>query len=257
MTMLDAVIKALTQMVSPPFRALLFKAMGLALVLVVLAGIGVHRLLLWLASLGENWAESVLGSTAHAPLVALAWILSVAAGLGIIVGSVFLMPAVTALVGSFFVDDIALEVERQHYPDQPVGTRLPLLRAILEGVKTALLAVAVYLIAVPSLLVAGLGTVIFFIASAYLLGRVYFELAAMRYRSPSEAKMLRKRNQHTVFMAGLFIAAFVSIPIVSLATPLFAMALMVHVHKRTMIGGAWKTDGGATAELAPISGRAS
>jgi uncharacterized protein involved in cysteine biosynthesis len=58
-------------------------------------------------------------------------------------------------------------------------------------------------------------------------------------------------------MAGLFIAAFVSIPIVSLATPLFAMALMVHVHKRTMIGGERKTDGGTAAELAPISGRAS
>ena len=36
----------------------------------------------------------------------------------------------------------------------------------------------------------------------------------------------------TVFLAGLLIAAFVSIPIVNLATPLFAMALMVHMHKR-------------------------
>jgi CysZ protein len=35
-----------------------------------------------------------------------------------------------------------------------------------------------------------------------------------------------------VFIAGLFIAAFVSIPIVNLATPLFGMALMVHIHKR-------------------------
>jgi uncharacterized protein involved in cysteine biosynthesis len=33
-------------------------------------------------------------------------------------------------------------------------------------------------------------------------------------------------------MAGLLIAAFVSIPIVNLATPIFAMSLMVHVHKR-------------------------
>ena len=36
----------------------------------------------------------------------------------------------------------------------------------------------------------------------------------------------------TVYIGGLFIAAFVSIPIVNLATPLFAMALMVHLHKR-------------------------
>ena len=34
--------------------------------------------------------------------------------------------------------------------------------------------------------------------------------------------------------AGVFIAAFVSIPILNLATPLFAMAFMVHVHKRSL-----------------------
>jgi CysZ protein len=32
-------------------------------------------------------------------------------------------------------------------------------------------------------------------------------------------------------VAGMFIAAFVSIPIVNLATPLFGMAFMVHMQK--------------------------
>jgi uncharacterized protein involved in cysteine biosynthesis len=67
-----------------------------------------------------------------------------------------------------------------------------------------------------------------------LLGREYFELAAMRYHGVDAAKALRKSNRATVFVAGLFIAAFVSIPIVNLATPLFAMALMVHIHKQVM-----------------------
>ena len=230
--MLDAAIKALVQMLSPPFRAVLGKAIGLALVLIVAIGIALQRLLMWLATAGEGWAESVLGGSAHTPLEILSWILAVAAGLGILVGSVFLMPAVTALVGSFFVDEIALEVERTHYPDAPPGRPLPLPTAVLEGVKTALLAVLVYLIAVPFLLVAGAGAVIFFIAAAYLLSREYFELAAMRFHPVGEAKALRKANQSTVFTAGLLIAAFVSIPIVNLATPLFAMAMMVHVHKR-------------------------
>jgi CysZ protein len=232
--MLDAAIKALSQIFSPPFRAILLKAVGLALVLVVLGGIAVHRALIWLAGMGETWAGNAIGPAAHTPLAILAWILSLAAGLGLIIGSVFLMPAVTALVGSFFVDDIALEVERVHYPGEPVGSPLPFLRAMLEGAKTALLALVVYLLAVPSLLIAGAGVVIFFVASAYILGREYFELAAMRYHPVRPAKMLRKHNQGTVFIAGLFIAAFVSIPIVNLATPLFAMALMVHIHKRVM-----------------------
>src|SRR4029077_16761512 len=113
--------------------------------------IGLYRLLTWFTGAGADWAEGALGVSAHTPLAILAWALSIAAGLGIIVGSVFLMPAVTALVGSLFVDDIALEVERTNYPGEPVGTALPLARAIIEGAKTALLAVAVYLVALPFL----------------------------------------------------------------------------------------------------------
>jgi CysZ protein len=168
----------------------------------------------------------------HLPLLVLAWVLSVAAGIGIVIGSIFLMPAVTALVGSFFVDDIALQVERRYYPNESTGTALPLVRALVEGVRTALLALVVYLVAVPFLLLAGAGVVIFFVATAYLLGREYFELAAMRHHPAPYAKALRRQNQAMVFTAGLLIAAFVSIPIVNLATPLFGMALMVHMHKR-------------------------
>ena len=86
--------------------------------------------------------------------------------------------------------------------------------------------------ALPFLLFAGFGALIFFFCTAYILGREYFELAAMRYRSIAEARALRKQNQGTVFAAGLLIAAFVSIPVINLATPLFGMALMVHMHKR-------------------------
>src|SRR5262249_54088648 len=113
-----------------------------------------------------------------------------------------------------------------------LGTPLPVSRAIFEGLKTALLAIGVYLLALLLLLVAGIGVVIFFLATAFLLGREYFELAAMRYRPPAEAKRMRKDHSGTVFVAGMCIAAFVSIPIVNLATPLFGTALMVHVHKR-------------------------
>jgi CysZ protein len=109
---------------------------------------------------------------------------------------------------------------------------LPLWLAIREGGKTALLAVLVYVCAAPFLLFAGFGAVIFFLATAWLLGREYFKLAAMRFRSPDEARAMRARNAGAIFLGGLLIAAFVSIPIVSLATPLFAMGLMVHVHKR-------------------------
>ena len=163
--------------------------------------------------------------------------LSIAATLGIVTGALFLMPAVTAFVGSFFVDEIADEVERTHYPAEPPGTALPLLRALIEGIKTALLAVLVYLCAVPFLFVAGLGLRHLFLANAYLLSREYFLLAAMRFRPPDEAKAMRRAHRDADFPGRLLIAVFVSIPIVNLATPLFAMAMMVHMHKRLSGGG--------------------
>ena len=230
--MIDDAIQAITQMVSPPLRAVLWRSIGLALALIVAVGIALERLIVWMLGAGSASVETTLGPHAHAPATALAWLLSFAAGLGIVVGSVMLMPAVTAVVGSFFADQIGAEVEREHYPADPPGKALPLWLAMWEGAKTALLAVAIYLCAVPLLIFAGFGAVIFFLATAYILGREYFELAAMRFRPPAEAKALRKRNAGTVYVGGLFIAVFVSIPIVNLATPLFAMALMVHLHKR-------------------------
>src|SRR5436305_1446286 len=100
--MFDAAIKALTQMFSPPFRRVLLKSIGLGLVLIVLMGIGLNRLFSWIATTGATWAEATAGG--HTVWQILAWVLSIAATLGIITGALFLMPAATAFVGSFFVD---------------------------------------------------------------------------------------------------------------------------------------------------------
>ena len=56
--MLDAAIKALTQMFSPPFRRVLLKSIGLALLMIVLVGIGLNRLFSWMADSGAVWADS-------------------------------------------------------------------------------------------------------------------------------------------------------------------------------------------------------
>jgi CysZ protein len=230
--MIDAVANALSQMFTQPLRRVLLKAVGLALLLIVIIGIGLQRVLAALAENGATWAEQTSGMAPHAAWATLVWVLSIMAGLGIVTGALFLMPAVTAFVGSFFVDEVAEVVERTHYPAEPVGRALPLFRALIEGIKFATLALAIYLCAVPFLLLAGLGVIILFLANSYLLGREYFELAAMRFRSPAEAKAMRKANAIYVFLAGMVIAVFVSIPLLNLATPIFAMAFMVHIHKR-------------------------
>ena len=53
--MLDAAVKALTQMFSPPFRRVLLKSIGLALLMIILVGIGLNRLFSWMADSGAVW----------------------------------------------------------------------------------------------------------------------------------------------------------------------------------------------------------
>jgi uncharacterized protein involved in cysteine biosynthesis len=230
--MLGAAAKALAQMFTPPFRAVLLKSIGLAILVLIIFGIGLHRLLGWLAGIGEDYLEGVTGPGMATPLHALLWVLAVIAGFGLAAGAVFLMPAVTSFVASFFSDEIAAEVEHMHYPADPPGVPISLTRATIEGARTGLLALLVYLVAMPFVLFAGIGFLIFFVANAYLLGREYFLLAAMRFHPVEEAKALRRLHHAVIFTAGLFIAAFVSIPILNLATPLFGTAFMVHMYKR-------------------------
>jgi CysZ protein len=230
--MFGAAVTALGQLFTPSLRAVLIKAVGLALLLIVIVGVALNRMFNALAASGATWAEQTTGFAPHAAWSALAWVLSIMASLGIITGAVFLMPTIAALVGSFFVDEVGEAVERDSYPAEPPGKALSIWRALIEGINFTLLTLIVYFCALPFIFFAGLGVVVLFLANAYLLGRQYFEFAAMRFRPPYEAKGLRKANAPYVFLAGMVIAVFVSIPVVNLATPIFAMAYMVHIHKR-------------------------
>src|SRR5215469_11275116 len=130
--MIDAAVKALAQILSPPMRSILWRSIGVALVLITVLSIGLQRLLSWFASSGESWAEATLGPNFHMPLYALSWIVSVAAGLGIVFGAILLMPAITSLVASLFVDEIADHVEREHYPAERPGIARPIGLAMNE-----------------------------------------------------------------------------------------------------------------------------
>src|SRR5271167_1277249 len=98
--MLEDAGKALSQMLSPPLRAVLWKSIGLALACIVVVAIALDRLIIWLVGAGGAVVENGVGGSAHSAVAAIAWLLSIAAGLGIIAGSIFLMPVATAFVGS-------------------------------------------------------------------------------------------------------------------------------------------------------------
>jgi len=95
-----------------------------------------------------------------------------------------------------------------------------------------LFSILVYLVAVPFLLVGGLGVVIFSWPPLTCSVREYFELAAMRQQPVAEAKRLRNDAQrHGLCRRHVHCSLRIDTDR-HLATPLFAMAFMVHMYKR-------------------------
>lgn len=224
---LEAARRAAERLLSEPFRAVFWKSLGLTLALLAVMWLGLKDmfeafalpfLLHFLPGL-PAWA-GFLGTAA-----------AIAAGLGLALALALLISPATAIVAGLFIDDVAEVVEREYYPKDGPGRALPALRATLLSIRFLGIVILGNIAALLLLLVPGVNIAAFFLVNGYLLGREYFEFAAMRFRGEAEARQMRRRHSGTVFLAGLVIAGFLSVPILNLLTPLFAAAMMVHLHK--------------------------
>lgn len=216
--MIDAARLALADILSPPFRAVMWKSLGLTIGLLFLVWLGLEALLGWLVDIESYpWIETVL---------------SIVAGVGLLIGLAFLVAPATSLFAGLFTDEIAGLVEREHYPGDPPGTDVPVLAGLRDTIVFTGVVILVNLVALVLLLVPGINLVAFFVGNGYLLGREFFEAAARRFYAREDARALRQANGGRVFLGGLVIALFMAIPILNLLTPMFATAFMVHVFKR-------------------------
>lgn len=215
--MLRDAFTAFAETFSAAYRPVLLRSIGLAVGLLIVLGIGAHYALTYFVALDWQWAQITI---------------DIIAAFGIVIAAVFLVPPVTSLVAGLFVDDVAAQVERTAFPGEPEGRPLPIGRSLLLTLRFFGVTLAVNLVALLLLLVPGVNLVVFYVANAYLLGREYFQLAALRYRGEDEAALMRRHHAGTVFVAGLIVAAVVSVPILNLVTPIFATLFMVRLHKR-------------------------
>ena len=213
--MLSAAGQAFQELFTPPFRAVLWKCVGFTIALLAL----LIAAIVWSFGYFAAWPDWIE--------TAIQWL----GGLALVVGSTFLIPPVTSLIAGLYLDDIAAVVEREHFPSDPPGRELPALQSIGLAAKFFIVVLLVNIAALLLLLVPVVNLVAFYIGNGYLLGREYFELAAMRHLAPAEARRLRKANRLTVFLSGLIIAGLASVPILNLVTPLFATAFMVRIYK--------------------------
>lgn len=228
---LDAARAAAGQLFTAEFRSVFFKTLGLTILALVAIWFGIREVFDWLAM---PWIDAMLPGlpswTGWLGLIA-----AVVAGIGLALGLALLIAPATAIVAGLFLDDVAEVVEKTNYPNDRPGHPVPALRAMVLALKFFGVVILGNIVALLLLFVPGVNIGAFFLVNGYLLGREFFEFAAMRFRSEQDAKDLRRRNAGTVFLAGLVIAAFLAVPILNLLTPLFAAAMMVHLHKSVSV----------------------
>lgn len=229
--MIGDIAKALSQAGDPRFRGTLMRGIGLALALLV----GLYFGFFWLV----GW---LLPDTVPIPWVGQVGWLDDAASWGtlllLLVASVFLMVPVASAFTGLFLDDVTDAVEARYYAHLPAAPRLTLAQSLGEAlaffgviVVGNLLALVVYLSLPPA------APFVFVALNGYLLGREYFDLIARRRLGRDGARRMRRRHALQIWIAGILMAAPLTLPLVNLAVPVLGAATFTHLFHRLVRGG--------------------
>ncbi len=222
--------RAVSQFLDPRFRRVLLLGLGLTVALLVAA----YGLMLWLIS-------TFLGGTVTLPLLGeVTWVGDLVGwgSLFLMLGlSIFLMIPVASAITSFFLEDVAEAVEDEFYPGLPPAPRT----GFAEGLKET--AAFLGLMIVANLMAFGfyltvpfLSPVIFYALNGFLLGREYFQVAAMRREGRVGASEMQARNRGQIWLAGCLMALPLTIPVLNLVIPVLGAATFTHLYHRIKAG---------------------
>lgn len=217
--------KALAQLSDPRFRGVVGKGIGLTLILLI----AIYIAFAWVAGL-------FLPDTITLPWlgeIGLGLVLSIGSFFVMIVLSAFLMVPVASAFTGIFLDDVAEAVEDRHYTDLPNAPRQNVSDTIMDSLGFLGIMIGANAIALVLYLLFNVAApLIFWALNGFLLGREYFQMAAMRRLGRAGAKAARKRHVGEIWIAGALMAIPLSIPFVNLLIPVLGAATFTHMFMR-------------------------
>jgi len=219
-------LKSVAQFDDPKFRRVLWRGMGLTIVLLIaaclLVNFGLNQLL------SSAWAANLIGDQSW-----LGALINIGGVLFTIALSIWLMVPVTSAIIALFLDEVAQAVEARHYPHLPKQTATKLQDQILVGIRfLGILLLANIGALILSMIVPLLAPFVFWATNGYLMGREYFQMAAMRRMPRAQAQELFQRHQGSIWTAGVLMAIPMSIPLVGLFIPILGAATFTHQFER-------------------------
>lgn len=147
--------------------------------------------------------------------------------------SFFLMIPVASAFTGLFLEDVAKAVERKHYPHLPPVPRIPIRENVMDTLNFLGLLIGANILALLVYAIANVAApLVFWALNGFLLGREYFQLAAMRRLGRAGAKALRKRHWVEIWIAGVLMVVPLTIPVVNLLVPVLGAATFTHLYHR-------------------------
>lgn len=220
-------LKAIGQLPDPRFR----RVLGLGIMLTIALLVGAYALILWVIEATTGQGIEVPG--VEGPVMWIGDLLSWGS-LGIMIFlSIFLMVPVASAITSLFLDDVAQAVEDRHYAYLKPVPRVPFFDGLRDTVNFLGVLVGANILAIFAyVLLPFLAPFIFYALNGYLLGREYFQIAAMRRLGRDGAKDLRKQHTGQIWLAGCLMAVPLSIPLINLLIPILGAATFTHLFHR-------------------------
>jgi len=221
---LASFLKAVAQLPDRRFRSVLWRGIALTILLLI----AIYAGLLWVI---EWLTEAPITLPGGAEITWLGDLLSWGSLGLVIVMSVFLMVPVASAITSLFLDEVAQAVEDKHFPRLPAVQPVGLGEALRDTVNfLGVLIFANLLAFILYGLLPFAAIFIFYALNGFLLGREYFQLAAMRRVGRAGAKALRKQHRGTIWLAGCLMAVPLSVPLINLIIPILGAATFTHIY---------------------------
>lgn len=231
--MLANLSKAFGQLTDPGSRRIFWRALALTLACYILLWFIAFYTLSWVGDGLLAWAERENFSDFWVGVIQV--VFAGGAFSAIILVSFLLFPASVAVALSFMLEEICERVEARYYPNLPPARAQPVAETLTDALRLAGITIGLNLLLLPVylllLFVPPLNVVVFYLLNGYLLGREYFETAAVRRMTAAQGRQLRKAHRSRVVLAGVVIAILLTVPLLNLFMPIVAMAFILHVFE--------------------------
>jgi hypothetical protein len=152
-------------------------------------------------------------------------------GVFALVVTIYFFPVLLTFFVSFFIEEIAFEIEKIHYQDLKNPREIPFMENLSCAVRFGFKAFFINIFALFFMIIPVIGVLFYYIINGLLVSREYFQIISLRRIKDKEVMRLYKKRSKKYILAGIFVVFLMTLPIINIFAPIIATSMFVHLSK--------------------------